>query len=188
MWTCVSRTIVSKSRAAGKSGMQALHPSDGRVAAVCYSEIHRLPTQYSMPSAVKPVAAKRQPQPPRLTWFHLYVWLVCWLFVGAITVKGLREYNQVAGTDKTPGHIALIVLANNLGAFCGPVANPGGTAELAHRFGWPSLAVLLLSLVPFLVVPVPLGRGWHLFVRLLYTLAVVWWFFTAIASLAVSLS
>jgi len=60
----------------------------------------------------------------RLTWVHLGLWLGLALVAGGISLRACLRYNEVAGTDKSPAHIAAITFGVLAGPLVGPVANP----------------------------------------------------------------
>lgn len=126
----------------------------------------------------------------RLTWWHLGVWFVFALLAGGVAVQACLGYNKEAGTDKTPGHIAVIAAAVVAGPLVGPVANPAATGIRAST--WRLTALLgvgmLGVLVPFMVLKRPVsmlafGVAWSAFV-----VASAAWFLGALVSLGVHLS
>jgi hypothetical protein len=129
----------------------------------------------------------------RLTPWHLGLWLGLALVAGGLSLRACLRYNEVAGTDKTPAHIATITVAVLAGPLVGPVANP----HPSHPFQLPPalvvttlglLAVQGLALLPFLVVkravPTALfGAAWIGFLA-----AAGLWFSAALVSLGIYLN
>ena len=126
----------------------------------------------------------------RLSVWHLVVWLTMATVHMGLVYKACLGYNEIAGTDKTPGHIALICLAALAGPWCGPVANWSGGVDVPSMAGLSAMLIgfQLLSLLPFVLVnrPVPLIAviaAWTLFV-----FASGLWFFAGGLSLGFFLS
>jgi hypothetical protein len=125
----------------------------------------------------------------KVGYWHLTIWLGLATAATGLSVKGCQDYNKVAGTDKTPGHITWISAATLAGPLVGPVANPGaGEARMARTWTLILAAVLLLSLSPFLLV----RRVAHAAIAVAswtgFVAASVLWFFGAMISLGVFLS
>lgn len=122
-------------------------------------------------------------------WWHAAVWLGLATAATGLAANGCLQYNEVAGTDKTPAHIARISAATLAGPLVGPVANPGaGESPQARRWAAVLFAVWCLAASPCLVVrrtvPWPVAAlCWAA-----YTAATVLWFFGAMISLGVFLS
>lgn len=93
----------------------------------------------------------------RLTWVHLGLWLSLAAVAGVISLRTCLRYNEVAGTDKSPAHIAAITVGVLAGPLVGPVANPHPSNPLRVP---PTiiaatgllLGTQLLALAPFVLV------------------------------------
>jgi hypothetical protein len=108
----------------------------------------------------------------KLGYWHCTVWLGLGAAASAMAVSGCLNYNTIAGTDKTPGHIVQISAAVLAGPLVGPIANEGaGEAPQARRWTAILFTVLVVAAGPFL------------FVR-----TSILWFFGAMISLGVFLS
>jgi len=125
----------------------------------------------------------------RLTWWHLGLWLSLALVAGGIAVRACLRYNEVAGTDKSPVHIAVIAAAVLAGPLVGSVANPDGGGH-----GGTILITALLAagvfgaLAPFTFVKRPVSRLAFGFARAGFVLVSVVWFLAALISLGIYLS
>lgn len=129
----------------------------------------------------------------RLTWWHLGLWLALAVVAGVISLRACLRYNDVAGTDKSSAHIAVIAAAVLAGPLVGPVANP----HHSNPFHIPLKLVVItlalagvqgLALAPFLVVKRAVstalfGAAWAGFIA-----ASVLWFGAAMVSLGFYLS
>jgi hypothetical protein len=125
----------------------------------------------------------------RPSGWHLSIVLILGALASWLAVRGCLDYNEVAGTDLTPRHIARIGLATLAGPAVGPVANPAaGEAPQARQWTAILLGTWFVSACPFLfvrrVVPwwVALS-SWALFVT-----ATLLWYFGAMISFGVFLS
>lgn len=122
-------------------------------------------------------------------YWHLGIWLALGAGASGLSVRGCLDYNEVAGTDKTPAHIVQISAAALAGPLVGPVANPGAGEWLEARRWTAILAVvLLLSAGPFLMVRRVVPLSVALIFWLGFVAASVLWFFGAMISLGVFLS
>jgi hypothetical protein len=122
---------------------------------------------------------------------HCAIWLALAAAASGLAVRGCLEYNEIAGTDKTPLHIVQISAATLAGPMVGPVAN-SAAGQAAINAAWSYTAVLFsalfLSLLPFLVVR-RIASAWiALICWTLFIAATVLWFFGAMISLGVFLS
>jgi len=126
----------------------------------------------------------------RLSLWHLGLWLGLAACAAAMSVSVCLRYNQVAGTDKTPGHIARIAVAVMAGPMVGPVANPGSTGFRRQTVGLTVglASVLLVSLSPFVLRKAPVSKPVFAVAWAGFLLASVVWFLGAIVSLGVYLS
>ncbi len=90
----------------------------------------------------------------RLTRWHLIVWLTLAIVAATIAVRACFVYNHLAGTDKSPRHIAVIASAVLVGPMIGSVANPGTLYGPSWLIACTAalLAGLALSICPFLFV------------------------------------
>jgi hypothetical protein len=93
----------------------------------------------------------------RLTWWHLGLWLGLAMVAGGISLRACLRYNEVAGTDKSPAHIAAITVGVLAGPLVGPVANPSHSNPLRVPPTVIAATVLLLgaqglALAPFVLV------------------------------------
>jgi hypothetical protein len=123
----------------------------------------------------------------RFSTWHLAIWGALAIIAMAIAWHSCLAYNKVAGTDKTPSHIARIVLAMNLGPYVGLIANPGGDRRLLLRLAPIPSVLLVAGIAPFVLLrrPVPLPvavSAW-----MVYVLGCFVWFASAVLSLAVFL-
>lgn len=126
----------------------------------------------------------------RLSAWHLVVWCTLAALMAASAVQACRTYNSIAGTDKTPQHIAWIALAVVTGPYVGPVANPGAT-DVRDQLQYVTAALVLLqlaSLVPFVVVRRPVHWTVVVLAWLGFVGATLLWFFAAGLSLGHHLS
>lgn len=127
----------------------------------------------------------------KLTWWHLGVWLALAATAASLAHWTCREYNTVAGTDKTPGHMAIISAAVMCGPMIGPVANSGAGVQFERQAFWLTLILMagqIASLCPFLLVRRPvswpvLALCWLAFIGISAV-----YFFAALVSLALFLS
>ena len=93
----------------------------------------------------------------RLTWWHFGLWLGLAMVAGGISLRACLRYNEVAGTDKSPAHIAAITVGVVAGPLVGPVANPSHSNPLRVPPAVIAATVLLLgaqvlALAPFVLV------------------------------------
>ncbi len=123
-----------------------------------------------------------------LSLWHLGIWLGLAACAAAILVS--LRYNEVAGTDKTPGHIARIAAALMAGPMIGPVANPDSMGFRSQTVGLTMVlgGVLLLSLSPFVLRKAPVSKPVFAVVWAGFVLTSVVWFLGEIVSLGVYLS
>lgn len=122
-------------------------------------------------------------------WWHVAVWLVLATAATGMAANGCLQYNEIAGTDKTPVHIARISAATLAGPLVGPVANEGaGEAPQARRWAAVLFAVWCLAAGPFLVVRRTVPWQVAAVCWAAYIAATVLWFFGAMISLGVFLS
>ena len=125
----------------------------------------------------------------KLGYWPCAVWLGLGAAASGMAVSGCLDYNAVAGTDKTPGHIVPISAAVLAGPLVGPIAN-AAAGESPQAWTWTAIlfTVLIVAAGPFLfvrrIVPVPVALiCWMVFVA-----ASILWFFGAMISLGVFLS
>ena len=57
-----------------------------------------------------------------LGYLHLAIWLVLGAAASGLAVRGCLDYNDIAGTDKTPGHIVQVSAAVLAGPMVGPTS------------------------------------------------------------------
>lgn len=134
----------------------------------------------------------------RLSWrmlrpglWHAGVWLLLGALASALAVQGCRNYNEVAGTDKTEGHIAQVAAMTLAGPLVGPVANPGAgseSASTARRWAVILFVVQLAVFAPALFVRRPVAWPIAVLVWLAFLTATLLWFYGAMISLMVFLS
>jgi hypothetical protein len=127
----------------------------------------------------------------RLSRWHLIVWMTFWAIAAAIAERGCNTYNSLAGTAKTPQHIAAIAVGVITGPMVGPFANSG--AFSGGPSGVKIYSVLLLlglfaSLSPFMFIKRRVSRLVHFLAWCGYLTACVVWFGSAILSLGHFLS
>lgn len=125
----------------------------------------------------------------RLSFWHLGLWLGLAACAAGVAVSACLRYNEVAGTDKTPAHIACIAVAVMAGPMVGPVANPGSTGFRPQTLGLTAglASVLLVSLSPFVLRKAPVSKPIFAVAWAGFLLASVIWFFGALVSLGVYL-
>lgn len=126
----------------------------------------------------------------RLSRWHLIVWITFWAIAAAIAERGCNTYNSLAGTAKTPQHIAAIVVGVVIGPEIGPFASSGtfGGGPSAVTIYAVLFLGLFASLSPFIFVKkrvslIVLSLAWCG-----YLAACVAWFGAAILSLGHFLS
>lgn len=126
----------------------------------------------------------------KLTSWHLIVWLTFASVAAGMSVWVCVGYNEVAGTDKTPDHIALIAAAVMTGPMVGPVANSAATGErqLAITVTAVLFCGLLISLLPFCLVKRPASKAILVLSWSGFVIMSALWFFSSMLSLAVHLS
>ena len=129
----------------------------------------------------------------RLTWWHLGLWLGLAVVAGGISLRACLRYNEVAGTDKSPAHIAAITVGVLAGPLVGPVANPHSGSffkapptVIAATLGL--LGVQLLALAPFLFVKRAVSTAVFAAAWTGFIAAAGLWFGAALVSLGVHLS
>jgi hypothetical protein len=126
----------------------------------------------------------------RLSRYHLIVWVACWVIAAALAERACHNYNAVAGTAKTPQHIAAIAVGVVIGPKIGLFANSGTFS------GGPSAVMiysvlflgLFASLSPFVFVKRQVSRFVHLLAWCGYLAACVAWFGSSILSIGHFLS
>ncbi len=128
----------------------------------------------------------------RLTWWHLGLWLGLAVVAGGLSLQACLRYNDVAGTDKTPAHIAVIAAAVLAGPLVGPVANPDASPfKLPPKVIAATLGLLVvqgLALLPFLVVKRAVSTPAFVVAWAGFILAAGIWFGAALVSLGIFLS
>jgi hypothetical protein len=123
--------------------------------------------------------------------WHLVVWLVLGTGAAVLAARACVQYNEVAGTDKTPKEIAIISAAVFTGPMVGPVTNPAAGEEWnqsALRWTIGLLIIVLLSLCPFLFLRRPVHRAVAVISWIGFVGASVLWFFAALVSMGMFLS
>lgn len=124
-----------------------------------------------------------------LEHWPIAAWLALATIATGFTVHGCLEYNKIAGTDKTAGHIIQISAATLAGPMVGPVANPGaGEYPQARKWTGILFVVLLLATSPFLLVRRVVSIPIAVICWLAFLGATILWFFGAMISLGVCLS
>lgn len=126
----------------------------------------------------------------RLSRHHLIAWLAFAAVAATIAAYGCYNYNQFAGTDKTPLHRAAIAVAVLAGPLVGPFANDGSLGGTPGVLMWTVLLLLGLSasLTPFVFVKRPVSHIVHLLAWCGYLAACLAWYGSAIISLGIFLS
>lgn len=127
----------------------------------------------------------------KLSSWHIGLWIVLTVVAAGLAQYSCIRYNDFAGTDKTPGHVAIISVAVLSGPVVGPIANPyAGSDFTKSAVKWTLLLLcgVLVSLCPFVFIKRPVsmvvsGLSWAGFVAM----SVVW-FVAAIVSLGIALS
>lgn len=121
--------------------------------------------------------------------FHLIVWFLVGIPAAVLSVLVCLSYNEVAGTDKTPLHIAQISIAMFSGPMVGPVANPAaGESPSAVRATVVLLVIFLVGTSPFLIVRRAVSKPVAIVAWTGFLAVTVLWFFGALVSLGVFLS
>jgi hypothetical protein len=125
----------------------------------------------------------------KLDYWHGAIWLALAATASSLAVRGCLDYNAVAGTDKTPGHIVQISAAVLAGPLVGPIANPGA-GERPQAFAWTAIlfTIMLLAAGPFLLVQRTVPIAIALICWISFVAATILWFFGAMISLAFFLS
>ena len=127
----------------------------------------------------------------RLGLWHAAIWLLLGAVASAFAVQGCRRYNEVAGTDKTDGHIARIGAMTLAGPLVGPVANPGeGEVAASEARRWAAIlcGVQLVAVTPAMFVRRLVAWPVALICWLAFVAATLLWFYGAMISLMVFLS
>lgn len=118
------------------------------------------------------------------------MWLACAALTATVAVRACLLYNEFAGTDKSPQHIAAIAVGVLAGPLVGPFANSGtlgappGTILLTAGL----LVVVGASLLPFAVGVDRVSPWLRALAWCGYGAACVAWFGAAIVSLGIFLS
>jgi hypothetical protein len=124
-----------------------------------------------------------------LSCWHLVIWLALGAAASGLAVRCCLQYNEVAGTDKTPQHILRISAAVLTGPMVGPVANPGaGETPAAWRWTAILFTALFLAAGPFLFVRRIVSVVVALVSWIGFVAASVLWYFGAMFSLGMFLS
>ncbi len=126
----------------------------------------------------------------KLTRWHLVVWFSLAAIAASVAVWACIRYNEVAGTDKTPDHIALIAAGVITGPMVGPIANPAATSERPVTMSITAVLCggLLLSILPFRFVKRPVSRTIRALSWTGFVVMSAVWFLAALVSLGVYLS
>ncbi len=126
----------------------------------------------------------------RLSRWHLIVWLSFWVIAAAIAERACNTYNSLAGTAKTPQHVAAIVVGVVIGPEIGPFANSGtfGAGPSAVTIYSVLFFGLFASLSPFIFVKQRVSTIVHFLAWGGYLAACVAWFGSAVLSLGHFLS
>ena len=125
----------------------------------------------------------------KLGHWHLAIWLALAASASGLAVRGCLDYNSVAGTDKTPGHIVQISAAVLAGPLVGPVAN-SAAGKLPEAWRWTAIlfTILLMTAVPFVFVRQIVPRAIAVMCWMAFVAATILWFFGAMISLGFYLS
>lgn len=126
----------------------------------------------------------------RISRWHFIVWISLWAIAAAIAERGCNTYNSLAGTAKTPQHIAAIVMGVVIGPEIGPFANSGtfGGGPSAVTIYAVLFLGLFASLLPFIFVKKRVSLIVHSLAWGGYLAVCVAWFGSAILSLGHFLS
>lgn len=126
----------------------------------------------------------------RLSRYHLIVWVVYWAIAAAIAERTCQTYNSVAGTAKTPQHIAAIAVGVVIGPKIGSFANSGtfGGGPSGGTIYSVLFVGLFASLSPFVFVKRRVSRLVYFLAWGGYLAACLAWFGSAILSLGHFLS
>lgn len=126
----------------------------------------------------------------RFTRYHLLLWGVLWILSGLIAIRVCITYNEIAGTDKTPQHIAAIAIGTVFGPMVGPFANSGNIGAPISVLVWTGalIATLVASALPFVWPQRPVARWIHGVAWCGFFVASAVWFGAAIFSLGYYLS
>lgn len=126
----------------------------------------------------------------RLSRYHLIVFVSFAAIAATIAVRACLIYNEFAGTDKTPLHIAAIALGVVMGPMTGPFANSGEIGGPPLLILWTVILFvgLLATLSPFAFIKRQVSPGLHVLAWGGYLLACLAWFSSSIVSLGHYLS
>lgn len=125
----------------------------------------------------------------KLGHWHFAIWFAFAAAAAGLAVRCCLDYNAIAGTDKTPGHIVQISIALLAGPIVGPVANPAsGVAPEAWKWTGILFAALFVGASPFLFVRRIVSRTIGLICWVAFVATTILWFFGAMISLGVFLS
>lgn len=125
-----------------------------------------------------------------LTGSHLKLWVAVAALAVAVAVSACLSYNQIAGTDKTPLHIAAVAVAMSLGPMVGPVANGGLSGGWVGMVPWTAalLVGVTASLAPFAFAGRPVRPTAYWLAWAGYLMMTLLWFASAVLALAFALS
>ena len=123
----------------------------------------------------------------KLTWAHLIVVGVAWVAAATMVVNSCLIYNDFAGTDKTPWHIAIVALSTPMGPLTGHLINPSGGFAIGMKWFLILFPILALAVSPFLCLRREVGRTTHFVAWTGYVIGVGFWFFTSVVSVGMSL-
>lgn len=126
----------------------------------------------------------------RLSRYHLIAFVSFAAIAATIAVRACLIYNEFAGTDKTPLHIAGIALGVLMGPMTGPFANSGEMGGPPMLILWTAILFvgLLATLTPFVFVRTRVSLAMHVLAWCGYLLACLAWFGSSIVSLGHYLS
>ena len=98
------------------------------------------------------------------------------------------DYNDLAGTDKTPRNFAIVAFSTPMGPLTGHLVNPNGGFAFGMKWFLILCPILALAVSPFLFLRREVGRTTHIVAWTGYVIGVGFWFFTSVVSVGMSLN
>lgn len=131
---------------------------------------------------------KGQPRRLKLGRAHLIIVGIGWLLAASMTVKACLNYNQIAGTDKTPQHIAFVAAITPVGPLTGHFIN-SSAGGFQNGLQWFLILspILVLAISPFLFLRREVGLVTQIAAWTGFVVGVGFWFFTSVISVGMYL-
>lgn len=123
----------------------------------------------------------------KLSWIHLAIVGVFWLIAAGLTVNSCLISNGIAGTDKSPQHIALVAFSTPVGPLTGHLINPSGGLTVGLKWFLMLFPILILAVSPFLFLRREVGRATQIAAWAGFIVGVGFWFFTSVVSVGLYL-